>query len=82
MKKILFVITICIMLGFNGLAQADGFFSDWYCVDCANDNLPNFPNAHGDSDGGDSTPIGSGTLILTTIGIGYVLVKRKSEKVL
>ncbi|MDO5341624.1 MAG: hypothetical protein Q4F69_04130 [Bacteroidia bacterium] len=79
MKKILLT-AIVVMFGFSGIAQRDGFFNDWYDVDERNFNMPEFPDAHGDLYNSDAAPVGSGVLILTTIGIGYAVLKRKDAK--
>ena len=84
MKKILFAIAIVLTIGFSASAQGrDGFFSSW-----DNDNYENrdpdpsfsllFPNHFGDSDNG--APLGSGLLVLTALGAGYAVARKKSKK--
>lgn len=75
MKKILLLAT-AIILSFNILAQSDGFFNDWKNIEDRDEILPEFPDYHGDLYNSDA-PIGSGVLILATIGIGYAALKRK-----
>ncbi|MCQ2307697.1 MAG: hypothetical protein MJ000_09085 [Bacteroidales bacterium] len=80
MKKILLLTAIVAMFGFSGMAQRDRFFNDWYDVDERSFNMPEFPNVHGDLYNNDAAPVGSGVLILTTIGIGYAVMKQKNVK--
>ena len=86
MKKFLFSIALTITLGLTASAQfninTDGFFNDW------DDNDDRFsdaglsfvlPTNHGFGDDANSTPLGSGLLVLTSLGAGYAL-KKKLEK--
>ena len=85
MKKILFTIALTITLGLTASAQfnnTDGFFNNW------NDNDDRFsdggfsfvlPASHGFGQDTPSAPLGSGLLILTALGAGYAL-KKKREK--
>ena len=78
MKKTL--LAIAIILGFTAgaMAQSDGFFNNWNDLDNREDNgleLPALPN-HALS-GDQPTPLGSGLLILTALGAGYALSKRR-----
>ena len=82
MKKILFAIALVIVLGFGANAQ-DGFFKSndggyenrgsGGSGNSANMALPN----HGLTDD-QTAPIGSGLLILTALGAGYALRKKRS----
>ena len=81
MKKILFAIAIIMTMGFAANAQSDTFFK-WTDGDNeiyreANDNyIFTLPDAHGY--GMDQqAPLGSGLLILTALGAGYVAVRKK-----
>ena len=80
MKKILFTIALTITLGLTASAQRDGFFNNYNNDDLyrgLDDNLV-LPSAHGT--GNDyNAPVGSGLLILTALGAGYAL-KKKREK--
>ena len=80
MKKILFTIALTITLGLTASAQRDGFFNNYNNDDLyrtMDDNLV-LPSAHGT--GNDyNAPVGSGLLILTALGAGYAL-KKKREK--
>ena len=87
MKKILFAIAIVLMLGLSANAQGkkDAFFNDW-------DNSNNrgmdddvFPALMGGTLGGlngdqPGAPLGSGLLVLTALGAGYAVARKKSKK--
>ncbi|MCQ2319382.1 MAG: hypothetical protein MJZ90_10775 [Bacteroidales bacterium] len=77
MKKTL--LAIAIILGFTAgaMAQSDGFFNNWNNFDNREDGLelPALPN-HALS-GDQPAPLGSGLLILTALGAGYALSKRR-----
>lgn len=91
MKKVLFTVALFLMIGLGASAQrfgsSDGFFNNWEDVSNGLDNFddfgnlrgggdPGFPNIHGG--GGDvPAPLGSGIAVLTALGAGYALVKRK-----
>lgn len=81
MKKILFTIAILMTMAFGANAQSDTFFK-WNNADNETyrdiDNGISFalPTAHGyeyDSE----APLGSGLLILTALGAGYAIKRRK-----
>ena len=79
MKKTLLTIAITLGLAFGASAQSDGFFGNWNNADNRDANeLPSLPN-HGLSDNQDA-PLGTGLLILTALGAGYAVAKRKEEK--
>ena len=89
MKKILFAIAIVMMLGLTANAQGrDGFFSNW--GDNYNDrgsigsssiddlNLPGGALINGGQYGNDEpAPLGSGLLVLTALGAGYAVYRKK-----
>ena len=90
MKKILLTIALTITLGFTASAQrgGDGYFTDWNDISNGLDKFDDFDNGlrgggpgtpgHG---GGDTpAPLGSGLLVLTALGAGYAVAKRKREK--
>ncbi|MGN0033517.1 MAG: hypothetical protein ACI358_07065 [Candidatus Limimorpha sp.] len=88
MKKIIFAIAIMMTLGMNANAQRDTFFSDWYD---ANSNIrtndpttPNLPTSNlilgGECGNDENAPIGSGILILTALGAGYAVARKRREK--
>ena len=79
MKKILFAIAIIMTMGFAANAQSDTFFK-WTDGDneiYRDDNyIFTLPNAHGyETD--EQAPLGSGLLIMTALGAGYVAVRKK-----
>ena len=83
MKKILFAIAFVMMVGFCANAQ-DGFFK-------ANDGGYENRGGNGENPGimalpnhglteDQTAPLGSGLLILTAMGAGYVIARRKREE--
>ena len=81
MKKTLFTIAILMTMALSASAQSDAFFK-WNNADNETyrdiDNGISFalPTAHGyeyDSE----APLGSGLLILTALGAGYAIKRRK-----
>lgn len=83
MKKILSIIAIIFCLG-NGLnAQTDGFFNYSEAgKQNRNSNLnfqPLLPISHGSENNEPAypTPVGSGLLILSCVGIAYASYKKK-----
>ena len=84
MKKILFTIALIITIGFTATAQyTDGFFNDWDNgldrTGTGNDIGFVLPSSHGNGLDTPSAPLGPGFLILTALGAGYAL-KKKREK--
>ena len=83
MKKFLFSIALTITLGLTASAQFnnDGFFNNWDDSDRFSEGGFSFvlPASHGFGEDTPSAPIGSGFLILTALGAGYAL-KKKREK--
>lgn len=78
MKKIFFTIALTVVLGFGASAQRDGFFNDWQDFDNLRDGetLPALPGSHGLT-GDQNAPLGSGILILTALGAGYAISKKR-----
>ena len=85
MKKIVFALAIVLTMGLTANAQRDGFFNDWDDVGNGLDKIntyeplrdPGFPGGHG---GGDTpAPLGSGLLVLTALGAGYAIARRKRD---
>lgn len=80
MKKILLAAALVITMGFCANAQYDGFFSDWDDVgngmDRSDIDIPCLPGSHGLTND-QVAPIGSGLLILTALGAGYALKKKR-----
>ena len=85
MKKILFAIVLTITLGLTASAQfninTDAFFNDWEQSERLMDGGFSFvlPASHGFGEDTPSAPLGSGLLVLTALGAGYAL-KKKREK--
>ena len=82
MKKLLLTIALVLTIGFGANAQRDAFFS-WN--DASNETYRtgesiNFalPQSHG-ADYDSEAPLGTGLLILTALGAGYIASKRKHE---
>ena len=86
MKKILLAIAIVLMVGLNANAQRggrDSFFNDWTDVSNGLDrdsgiDMPLLPGYHGNPDDVNA-PLGSGLLVLTALGAGYAVTRRKKE---
>lgn len=82
MKKILFAIAIVMTMSLAASAQGrDGFFSNWdYATgDRTTDPTdPTFtlPSSHG-VDTNTEAPLGSGLLVLTALGAGYAVCRKK-----
>lgn len=88
MKKIILAIVIVMMFGFVANAQTDGFFSGW--KDCGGGyrddgglSAPSFGMPFTEIGSTENTtanaPLGSGMLILTTLGAAYVAIKHKKN---
>ena len=87
MKKILLAIAIVLTMGLSANAQyfnsgRDGFFNDWDDVSNGLDRttgaMPALPYEHGLTN--DVTaPLGSGLLVLTALGAGYMVARRRKE---
>ena len=82
MKKILFAIALVMMIGLgaNAQRQRDAFVSNWDVnnreLDAA--TLGIVLPALGLGETGDpSAPLGSGLLVLTALGAGYALAKKR-----
>ncbi len=83
MKKILFAIALVFTLSVAN-AQKDGFFSwngndeDDIYRDVTTSGLV-LPSTHGTGVDYNSTPIGSGIAILTLLGAGYAIKRRRKN---
>lgn len=85
MKKILFAIAIVLTISLTANAQGrESFFSDW--GNDGNDNGRNsynivLPSAiemnNGTTQSDPGAPLGSGLLILTALGAGYAVARKK-----
>ena len=82
MKKFIIALAIVLSVGLTANAQRDGFFNDWddYSNGLDRDDItmPTLPG-HGLS-GNQDAPLGSGLLILTAMGAGYAIARRKREE--
>ena len=83
MKKILLAIALVIMMGFGAKAQlglTDAFFNDWAQSDLMRDvTLISLPGSHGLEVNQSAAPLGSGLLVLTALGAGYAVARRKRD---
>ena len=83
MKKFLLSTALVLTMGLAATAQFnnDAFIKDWDDSDRIVDNTLSFvlPTNHGFGSDAPSTPLGSGLLVLTALGAGYAL-KKKREK--
>ena len=86
MKKILFAIAIVMMMGLGANAQRDAFFN-WNDADndiyrgisSGSEDPFALPQYHGyDSD--PAAPLGSGLLVLTALGAGYAVARKRRSK--
>jgi hypothetical protein len=84
MKKILLAIALVLTMGFGakaqiGLGLTDSFFNDWAQSDLMREvTLINLPTDHGLT-GDVNAPLGSGLLVLTALGAGYAVARRKRD---
>ena len=82
MKRIISTLAILMTMVFCANAQSDGFFRSYDNNDNANRTNGNtfvLPNAHDTNSDYDSAPLGSGLLILTALGAGYALKKKRKS---
>ena len=83
MKKILFTIALVMTMAFCANAQRDGFFSDWQYEDRTITDignglaLPHSEIGSFENGNGNGAPLGSGLLIVTALGGGYALIRKK-----
>ena len=83
MKKIILSLALVFAMGLCANAQRDSYFNDWDDVGNGLDKVniyeptrdPGLPGGHG---GGDTpAPLGSGLIILTAMGAGYAMLKKR-----
>ena len=87
MKKILFAIAIIMTIGLTANAQGrhDAFFNDWDNDDNYNRSISDgiFPaivsGELGGIQGDPGAPLGSGLLVLTALGAGYAVARKKRK---
>lgn len=84
MKKILLSIIFAIMMSFCANAQIDNFVTDWEDSRSMQDEMPWLPAVIVGSINNDipayNGPLGDGLLILTALGAGYVVARKKRKK--
>ena len=81
MKKILFAIAIVMILGLTASAQGrDSFFGNYDNAYSNREGEPSvvFPD-HNTTEDPDA-PLGSGLLVLTVLGAGYAVARKRSKK--
>ena len=85
MKKLLLALAIVLAMGLTASAQRDSYFNDWDDVGNGLDKVniyeptrdPGLPGGHG---GGDTpAPLGTGIAVLTALGAGYAMLKKREE---
>ncbi len=92
MKKILLAVVLVLTVGLCASAQQrggrDGFFNDWSDISNGLDEFDDFnndlfrgggPNTPGHGNGDTPAPLGSGLVVLTALGAGYALKKRREK---
>ena len=82
MKKILFTIALVITMVFSVSAQTDGFFTDGGgdagYRGVGGGALPGLPQGSiGEHNNDQPAPVGSGLLVLTVLGAGYAMAKKR-----
>lgn len=83
MKKIILALALVMALSFGASAQGDGFVTDWstggdlFRIGFDLESLL-LPMDHGLTEN-QSAPIGSGLFILTALGAGYAVTRRRRE---
>ena len=82
MKKILFAIAFVMMMVLGANAQSDGWFKasgDDYSQRAGTSPDIALPGQHGLTND-QASPLGSGILVLTALGAGYAIARRKREE--
>ena len=84
MKKIIFAIAIVLTMGFSaGAQQNDAYFTDWGDNDFRNAITPTLPagtvGALIGNINANESPVGSGLLVLTALGAGYVVARKRKK---
>ena len=84
MKKILLTIVFVLTIVLGATAQTDGFFrdgsSEGYSNRTADTDLPALPTGRTGSLQGDyDAPLGSGLLVLTALGVGYAISRKREN---
>ncbi|MBO2522705.1 MAG: hypothetical protein CW336_02455 [Bacteroidetes bacterium] len=87
MKKILFAIAIVLTIGLTANAQGKDSFVDWdndWGSRTTIDYFPSLPTAvlgitSGNPNSDPQAPLGSGLLVLTALGAGYAVAKKRKK---
>ena len=82
MKKILFAIAFVMVMVLGANAQSDGWFKasgDDYSQRAGTSPDIALPGQHGLTND-QASPLGSGILVLTALGAGYAIARRKREE--
>ena len=81
MKKILFAIAFVMVMVLGANAQSDGFFKSYNDSGYRTGETleTNMPPQHG-MEIPYEAPLGSGILVLTALGAGYAVARRKREE--
>jgi hypothetical protein len=88
MKKIIFAIAIVLTMTFCANAQSDGFFrggNDYSYGNRDGDGLPGVPSSSPDNGYYNynttdvPAPLGTGLLVMTALGAGYAMAKRRKK---
>ena len=80
MKKIFLTIAIVFMVSFGAKAQSDGFFRDGGIANYSGRTespTPIVPTGQVGTINDTNAPLGEGLLILTAMGAGYAIMRRK-----
>ena len=81
MKKVILAAVLVMTICFGASAQRDGFFAgdNGGDISRASGDLPLLPKGGVGTENGDqpATPLGSGLLVLTVLGAGYALAKKR-----
>lgn len=77
MKKIFVAVVLSCCMVFGVSAQStDAFFKSYFDVGEREMFLPEFPEYHGSQIDYNQTPLGSGIVVFSIFGMGYVTIKR------
>ncbi|MDO5342518.1 MAG: hypothetical protein Q4F69_08715 [Bacteroidia bacterium] len=80
-KRIFLTVAMMAMVSLQASAQRDGFFNEWKDFDnreIMDGDMPNLPGVHG-ADYDQDAPLGTGIMVLTALGAGYVVAKRRKR---
>lgn len=80
-KRIFLTVAIITVFSLQAFAQRDGFFNEWKDFDnreIMDGDMPNLPGVHG-VDYDQDAPLGTGLLVMTALGAGYAVAKRRRK---